>query len=57
MSEILIPLLLGFFVAVAVALLIRMLRRRFATQRPEAPEVPVSRQHRRALERSENKRR
>ncbi|WP_158541689.1 hypothetical protein [Pelagibacterium lacus] len=55
MAEILIPLLLGFLVAVSVALLIRTLRRRAAAQRPPTPEIPVSRQHRRAIERRQNK--
>lgn len=57
MSEILIPLLLGFVAAISVVLLIRTLRRRSASQQPTAPEIPVSRQHRRAIEGRKKKQR
>lgn len=55
MGDIFVPLLLGLLIAVPIVVIIRVLRARSASQRPPVPEVPVSRQHRRAIERRANK--
>jgi len=53
----LIPALIGFVAALAVATLIRRMRQKKARRQPLAPETPQSRQHRRAMERRANKQR
>lgn len=55
MNDILLPMALGLLIALPIVVVIRLRRRRAAALRPPAPEVPVSRQHRRAIERRENK--
>ncbi|WP_188721119.1 hypothetical protein [Nitratireductor aestuarii] len=57
MEAMLIPALIGFVAALAVATLIRRMRQKKARRQPLAPETPQSRQHRRAMERRANKQR
>ena len=56
MTEFLIPALVGFVAAILVVMA-KMLRRRAKRHQAPPVEVPLSRQHRRAIERRAGKRR
>lgn len=55
MADFLIPILIGVVIAVPIVVAIRTARSRAEREKLSAPQTPVSRQHRRAIERRMNK--